>query len=97
MMAHKIATSIDEQKFTFMEEPLGISVSEGYGYYQGSIGDVLGPSGSFKLEAKLGYGMTSSVWLAQDMRCVVFQGRSWPLLTRISCPGTIPVAISMLL
>lgn len=52
--------------FTFKEEPLGLPASEGYGYFQGGPGDVLGPNGRFKIEAKLGMGTVSSVWLARD-------------------------------
>lgn len=61
-------------EFRFMEEPLGIPASEGFGYYQARLGGVLGPGGRYKLEAKLGFGMASSVWLARDLRCVMLQG-----------------------
>ena len=60
----------DEQQdilqFTFSEEPLGLPASEGFGYFQGGPGLTLGPNSRFKLQAKLGFGTTSSVWLARD-------------------------------
>jgi len=49
--------------FTFLEEPLGLPASEGFGYFQGST---LGPANRFKLQAKLGFGTASSVRLARD-------------------------------
>jgi hypothetical protein len=52
--------------FTFSEEPLGVPASDGYGYFQGGPGLTLGPENRFKLQAKLGFGTTSSVWLARD-------------------------------
>ncbi|KAF9480886.1 kinase-like protein [Pholiota conissans] len=56
----------DALHFTFLEEPLGIPASEGFGYFQGGPGLMLGPGNRFKLQAKLGFGTTSSVWLAHD-------------------------------
>jgi serine/threonine-protein kinase SRPK3 len=60
----------DEQpsipQFSFSEEPLGLPASEGFGYFQGGPGLTLGPSNRFKLQAKLGFGTASSVWLARD-------------------------------
>jgi hypothetical protein len=49
------------------EEPLGLPASEGFGYFQGGPGLILGPNSRFKLQAKLGFGTTSSVWLARDL------------------------------
>ena len=56
----------DIPHFTFSEEPLGLPASEGFGYFQGGPGLKLGPDCRFKLQAKLGFGTTSSVWLARD-------------------------------
>ena len=56
----------DIPRFTFSEEPLGLPASEGFGWFQGGPGLTLGPDSRFKLQAKLGFGMTSSVWLARD-------------------------------
>ena len=56
----------DIPHFTFSEEPLGLPASEGFGYFQGGPGLTFGPDSRFKLEAKLGFGSTSSVWLARD-------------------------------
>ncbi|KAF8911091.1 kinase-like domain-containing protein [Gymnopilus junonius] len=52
--------------FTFSEEPLGLPASEGFGYFQGSPGLSFGPANRFYLQAKLGFGTASSVWLARD-------------------------------
>jgi len=61
---------VDEQPtvphFTFSEEPLGLPASEGFGYFQGGPGLILCPANRFKLQAKLGFGTASSVWLARD-------------------------------
>lgn len=58
------------QTFIFPEEPLGVPASEGYGYFQGGPGDVVGPGNRFHLQAKLGFGTNSSVWLAKDLQYV---------------------------
>jgi len=70
-----MVTSTNEQpneqqgvpNFTFSEEPLGIPASEGYGYFQGGPGLVIGPNNRFLIQAKLGFGTASSVWLARDL------------------------------
>ena len=56
----------DIPHFAFSEEPLGLPASEGFGYFQGGPGLTLGPDCRFELKAKLGFGKTSSVWLARD-------------------------------
>jgi serine/threonine-protein kinase SRPK3 len=56
----------DIPQFTFSEEPLGLPAWEGFGYFQGGPGLTIGPDCRFKLQAKLGFGITSSVWLARD-------------------------------
>ncbi|KAJ3493293.1 hypothetical protein NLJ89_g11053 [Agrocybe chaxingu] len=56
----------EELTLTFPEEPLGLPASMGFGFFQGSPQDVLGPGGRFQLQAKLGFGTNSSVWLAKD-------------------------------
>ena len=56
----------DIPRFTFSEEPLGLPASEGFGWFQGGPGLTLGPDCRFTLQAKLGFGTTSSVWLARD-------------------------------
>jgi len=52
--------------FIFAQEPLGLPASKGYGYFQGGPGLILGPDCRYELQAKLGYGRASSVWLARD-------------------------------
>lgn len=56
----------DIPHFNFSEEPLGLPASEGFGYFQGGPGLTFGPDRRFKLQAKLGFGIASSVWLARD-------------------------------
>ncbi|THH16403.1 hypothetical protein EW146_g4246 [Bondarzewia mesenterica] len=50
----------DVPHFKFWEEPLGLPAAAGYGFFQG------GPGSRFRLATKVGYGTTSSVWLAWD-------------------------------
>jgi len=57
---------LDIPHFTFSEEPLGLPASEGFGYFQGGPGLTFGPDCRLKLQAKLGFGTTSTVWLARD-------------------------------
>ncbi|KAF5391965.1 hypothetical protein D9757_003287 [Collybiopsis confluens] len=52
--------------FEFPVEPLGLPADASFGFFQGGPGDVLGPSNCYLLQAKLGYGIGSSVWLAKD-------------------------------
>ena len=65
-MANQDPGAQDIPHFTFSEEPLGLPASEGFGYFQGGPGLTLGPDCRFKLQAKLGFGTMSSVWLARD-------------------------------
>ena len=53
----------DIPHFTFSE---GLLASEGFGYFQGGPGLTLGPDSCFNLQAKLGFGTASSVWIAGD-------------------------------
>ncbi|GLB43155.1 putative protein kinase domain containing protein [Lyophyllum shimeji] len=52
--------------FVFPEEPLGLPADTGFGYFQGKPNDVVGPDNRFHIQAKLGVGTNSSVWLAKD-------------------------------
>jgi serine/threonine-protein kinase SRPK3 len=61
----------DLPHYIFAEEPLGIPAEEACGWFQGGPGSCLGPDSRFKVEAKLGFGTTSSLWLARDLRYVV--------------------------
>ena len=54
------------QHLTFSKQPLGLPASEGYGCFQGGPGLMLGPDNHFKIQAKLGFGTTLNVRLAQD-------------------------------
>ncbi|KAJ3810442.1 kinase-like protein [Lentinula lateritia] len=48
------------------EEPLGLPGSEGYGWPQLEFGERIGPDLRYELKRKLGWGMSSSTWLAYD-------------------------------
>jgi hypothetical protein len=55
-----------EDVIRFHEEPLGLPTSSGFGFMQVDIGDEIGELGRYRVLRKLGYGMYSTVWLAQD-------------------------------
>ena len=66
-MSHR--NSVDDESvphFSFSQESLGLPASECFGYFQGGPGLTFGPENRFRLQAKLGFGTASSVWLAQD-------------------------------
>ncbi|KAG0693696.1 kinase-like domain-containing protein [Suillus ampliporus] len=68
-MTQEAGTQEDDlPHFIFAEEPLGIPAEEACGWFQGGPGCRLGPDLRFKVEAKLGFGTTSSLWLARDLR-----------------------------
>jgi serine/threonine protein kinase len=52
--------------FKPLEEPLHLSVDDGYGYAQIKPGDSIGPLDRFSVIRRLGWGMYSSTWLAKD-------------------------------
>ncbi|KAJ3897945.1 kinase-like protein [Lentinula edodes] len=52
---------------SFVEEPLGLPGSEGYGWPQLEFGDKIGPDLRYEIKRKLGWGMNSSTWLAYDI------------------------------
>jgi len=43
---------------------------DGFRFFQGGPGCCLGPDSRFKIEAKLRFGTTASLWLASDLRYV---------------------------
>jgi len=59
--------STTTQKFTFNSEPLGMPASGGYGYAYLDFGEAIG-GGRYIVKRKLGWGMTSSSWLAFDQK-----------------------------
>jgi hypothetical protein len=56
------------RNMTFFEKPLGLSGSDGYGWPRFVAGDLIGPGGRYCLTRKLGWVMSSSVWLARDQQ-----------------------------
>lgn len=56
-------TSVDLE---FIEEPLGLTQEQTYGFPRIAVGDLLAPDSRYEIVRKLGWGMNSSVWLARD-------------------------------
>ncbi|KAG7442168.1 uncharacterized protein BT62DRAFT_1079492 [Guyanagaster necrorhizus] len=52
--------------FPINEEPLGLPTEAGYGYFQDKPGNSIGPDGRFIIQAELGFGTASGVWLTKD-------------------------------
>ncbi|KAF5380301.1 hypothetical protein D9757_007937 [Collybiopsis confluens] len=50
----------------FVEEPLGLPGSKGFGWPQLEFGQKIGPALRYEIKRKLGWGMNSSTWLAYD-------------------------------
>ena len=53
---------------SFIEEPLGLSREQGYGFPRFEFGDTIGPERRYKIIRKLGWGMNASIWMAFDER-----------------------------
>ncbi|KAK0448169.1 kinase-like protein [Armillaria borealis] len=51
---------------TFSSEPLGLPGHEGYGWPQLEFNEAIGPESRYVICRKLGWGMSSSTWLARD-------------------------------
>ncbi|KIJ33395.1 hypothetical protein M422DRAFT_35508 [Sphaerobolus stellatus SS14] len=58
--------TLDTETLTFPEEPVGIPASEGFGYLEVDIGDTIGPEMRYRIVRKLGFGRSSTVWMAYD-------------------------------
>lgn len=54
----------------FASEPLGLPATEGYGWPVLEFGQALGPDNRFVIARKLGWGGSSSIWLAKDQKYV---------------------------
>lgn len=61
-------TSVKYRELNFFEEPLGLSVDQGYGYLQVDFGERIGPNSRYEILRKLGWGM--NVCVARPLRCV---------------------------
>lgn len=48
------------------QEPLHLSVDDGYGFARINPGDDIGQDNRFSIVRRLGWGMYSSTWLAKD-------------------------------
>jgi len=57
---------------TFVEEPLGLPAREGYGWPQLEFNEAIGPDSRYIITRKLGWGMSSSTWLARDLQYARF-------------------------
>ena len=53
---------------SFIEEPLGLSREQGYGFPRFEFGDTIGPERRYRIIRKLGWGMNASIWMAFDER-----------------------------
>ena len=51
---------------SFASEPLGMPAKDGYGWPQIDINQSIGPDNRYTIRRKLGWGMSSSTWLARD-------------------------------
>ena len=51
---------------SFVEEPLGLPAANGYGWPELGFNYSLGPYNRYIIYRKLGWGGTSSTWLARD-------------------------------
>ncbi|KIJ22717.1 hypothetical protein M422DRAFT_57104 [Sphaerobolus stellatus SS14] len=76
--------SLDTETLTFPEEPVGIPASEGFGYLEVDIGDTIGPEMRYRIGRKIGFGRSSTVWMAYDNgRFGAFNLRSYFLTERV--------------
>lgn len=50
----------------FVEEAVGLTPVEGYGWARFEFGQTIGPRKRYTVERKLGWGMYSSTWLVRD-------------------------------
>ena len=53
---------------TFASEPLGLPAQGGYGWPYIEAGQFIGPENRYQICRKLGWGMSSSTWLARDQK-----------------------------
>ena len=53
---------------TFASEPLGMPAEDGYGWPYIEAGQFIGPENRYQICRKLGWGMSSSTWLARDKK-----------------------------
>ena len=53
---------------SFIEEPLGLSREQGYGFPRFEFGGTIGPERRYKIIRKLGWGTNASIWMAFDER-----------------------------
>ncbi|KAK7450132.1 hypothetical protein VKT23_013014 [Stygiomarasmius scandens] len=55
-------------EFKFESEPLGMPAASGQGYPYLEFGQAVGDDGRYVIRRKLGWGLTSSIWLALDRK-----------------------------
>lgn len=56
---------------TCFEEPFGTSAEKRYGWPQLEFDEAIGPENRYVICRKLGWGMSSSTWLARDTMYVL--------------------------
>ncbi|THH03576.1 hypothetical protein EW146_g10394 [Bondarzewia mesenterica] len=65
-MASPKKIEVEEVELDFVEEPLGLTANQGYGYFRVDFGETIGPDGRYEIKRKLGWGRNASIWLARD-------------------------------
>jgi hypothetical protein len=67
-----------QPEYTFVEEPIGLPASTGHGYITLKLGQRIGPSQSFEILRKLGWGSyVSAKLLAEDISLDGSQASVW--------------------
>ena len=74
----------------FPEEPLNAPASEGFGYFPAFPGLILDQN-RYEVVSKLGFGPRSSVWLANDVKCVHILARQFESTKRLPMSGTVAI------
>jgi hypothetical protein len=69
-LSNKPLSSANVEDNQFIEEPLEVSMDEGHGFLKIEFGDTMGPDHRYRIVRKLGWGMSSSVWMAFDEQYV---------------------------
>lgn len=60
------AYCVEGKTYNFVEEPLGLPASSGYGYPEIEFGQKIGPENRYEIARKLEWNYSGSTWLARD-------------------------------